>query len=546
MKKAGWLLLLLFTGLATLSAQSLSRQVSLHYDNEPIDLILIDISRKYAVRFIYSSDFVPVHERASVDGEEIELREALDQLFANTPIVYVDVSGNIVLKADPKKQPPGIGQRPTPVEPAPLIEPRPRDTRITFGPPLEPIGRPELHVQSGGSFVREWDLEKFRLPTEAEVAAGKKLETYRRLAQVSLLPYIGTNAERSDEMTNNFSFNLLWGTNGGVEGMEIGGFVNHITQNVTGVQVAGFGNFVEGEITGTQVSGLFNIGSGPMTGVQVGGLFNRSGATQAVQVAGLFNLSDDIHGVQVSALFNVARGAADAVQAAGLFNASNGPTKTQISGLFNRAGDISVGQVSPLLNIARRVEGFQIGLINVADTIRGTPIGLLNLIRHGYNRVELGSGEALHANLGLKLGAYTFYNIFHFGLRWEERLSETEALNQQNASKSWALGYGLGTTIGVGPRTLINVEVVSLHVNEREGWTRALNQLNQLRLTFDWRAGQRTSFFAGPTGNLMLSKRTDAEGVLIGSTLAPYALHEGVKGKTQTQMWVGLNAGVRF
>ena len=39
---------------------------------------------------------------------------------------------------------------------------------------------------------------------------------------------------------------------------------------------------------------------------------------------------------------------------------------------------------------------------------------------------------------------------------------------------TWALGYGFGTAITFSPRTLMNIEAIAMHVNEREAWTNDL------------------------------------------------------------------------
>ena len=546
MKYTGLLIgIFLLLGSHWLGAQPAGLVLTLRYQDEPLGQVLQDISRRYPVRFVYSSELVPVDQRVRVHVQDQPLSGALDALFASTPIVYTNINGNIVLRSDPGKPERRLGMKLPPPEPVPLIDPREIEARLSFQPVM-PLGRKELRQLPGGNAVWEVDLEKFRLPTEAEMALGDDLEDYRRLAQVSLLPFIGTNAERSDQMTNNISLNLLWGANGGVDGMEVGGFMNYIKNDVRGVQVAGLGNMVGGAITGTQVSGLFNVSDNQMTGVQVGGLFNLAGETDAVQVGGVFNVTRDFAGVQVGGLFNVAAGPADGLQVAGLFNAAQGDVKSQVSGLVNLAGDVKAGQISTLLNVGKKVDGFQIALINVADSVSGIPIGLLNIVRKGYNRVELSTGEALYGNLGLKLGARSFYNIFHFGLRWGEPSAGQAPVSQQNASVTWGLGYGLGTAIRLGERSLFNVEAVSLHLNEREGWTKELNLLNQLRLTFDWQAGRSASFFAGPSGNVLVSKRRDTEGNLRGSSIAPYTLGEDFSGSASVQLWVGINAGVRF
>lgn len=252
----------------------------------------------------------------------------------------------------------------------------------------------------------------------------------------------------------------------------------------------------------------------------------------------------DFAGVQAAGLFNIAAGEADGLQAAGLFNYSGGTAKTQVASLFNKAGDVKGAQASLLFNAAGKVEGFQFGLVNVSDTISGLPLGLLNIVRRGYNRLEVSANDALFANAGLKLGARSLYNIFHIGARWDDVPANSGARRM-----SWGLGYGLGSAISLNPRLLLNIEAVAMHINEQESWTRQLNLLNQLRFTLDFHHPEkRTSFFAGPVANVLVSRVRDDDTGRIGSRVIrpPYSLLDETGALTNTQLWVGLQAGLRF
>jgi hypothetical protein len=348
-------------------------------------------------------------------------------------------------------------------------------------------------------------------------------------------------------MTNRVSVNLLWGRNGGVEGLEIGGLMNSIRNDVNGIQIAGLGNTVGDDVFGTQAAGLFNVARDSMIGVQGAGLFNITGQGSAVQGAGLFNIAGhDFAGVQVAGLFNIAGQNSRAVQTAGLFNVSGGKTRLQISPLFNIAKDVNNGQLSSIINVARRVKGVQIGLINVADTVSGVTIGLLNLVRQGYNRVEISASESFFGNLAFKIGVKPFYNIFYLGARISEVPNSNNNGEAAIKELTWGLGYGIGTAFKLGKRTLSNLELISIKVNEREGWTRPLHQLHQFRCLFDWRLGRRLSVYMGPTANLLVSSRRDPEQGLGSSELVPMALYDKVDAKKRSQGWIGLNAGIRL
>lgn len=550
MRNARVLLLLAFMVVAAGGfTQDLNRRVSFHYDNEPLGQVLSDLSSYYHVRFAYSSSIVPLDHpiNASVSNKPLGL--ALNNIFDPTPVVYRIIDGQVVLKVDA-----GRDQRTGQIQTIPI----PRTIRQTS--PIYPQRGVEeelakirekqrlpdkiqdrytqVETSAGGNQIVEFDPGKFRLPTVTDDPDPGYFDSNHRLAQISIMPFLSTNLERQDEIINNVSVNLFWGKNGGVEGLEIGGFFNHITQDVTGIQIAGLGNTVRGKVLGTQVAGLFNV---------------NGDTTQGVQVAGLFNVTrNDFTGVQVASLFNTSSGKADGIQVSGLFNTSRGKTRTQISGLFNVAGDVSGGQISPLFNKGKKVGGMQIGLINIADSISGIPIGLINIIKKGYNRVEFSGNDALYANFALKFGAKSFYNIILLGARWDDLNITTPGVNggePQTVSgtyMSWGLGYGIGTAITLGSRSLLNIEASAMHINETEDWTSTLNLLNQLKLTFDIRVGRRTSIFAGPVGNLMISKLQDPETGVIGSRIPSNTLYDETTNGTNVKAWVGFTAGIRF
>lgn len=541
------------------AAQSLQQRVTFQYANKRLEYVLTDISKNYDVNFTYSSNFIPVDKKISAAAKDEQLYVALDRMFLSMGVVYKEIGSQVVLKMGNNFKPEGLSQintLPKKIKQTSPIYPLTAQEQYIAnlmkkekGQSVTTIEKSKIEKVSGGDSVFEANIEEYKL---APLEIKQEEEDFLRLAQVSILPFVGTNALRSNEMTNNVSFNLFWGTNGGVDGMEVGGFVNSIKYNVNGLQMAGLGNTVGGNVVGTQAAGLFNATKGSVQGVQAAGLFNLSGEAKAVQGAGLFNIaSGDFVGVQAAGLFNIAGGKADGVQISSLFNIAGGKTKAQFSSFFNVAKDVEVGQVSTFLNIGRKVSGFQIALINVADSTSGIPIGLLNIIKKGYNRVEISAGEALLANFALKLGARSFYNIFHLGARWDDVTNPSATTGGTDPASSetityvtWALGYGIGTTIGFGKRTLLNVEAVTMHVNEQEQWTDELNMLNQFRLLFDVRTGRHTSLFAGPVGNLMVSK-LEREGV-IGSMIMPYTQFDETTADTNVKMWVGFNAGIRF
>jgi len=547
------ILLLLSSNIATAQYDMLSTEVTFKYEKTRVKDALDDISKNYKVKFSYSSSVVNVRQRVSAQVENVPLSVGLDELFRKTQIVYSRIGQHIVLRTNPDKR---IGQTknkkqeelpekdfPTEEEPPAVLvkleEPEPEETR----PPTDsiisldmPDTRPVNQIGEMHPFDETLlNFEKWR--TQAEYAW--KPTDDKRLAQVSLLPQIGTNTEASPAVTNNLSMNLLWGVNGGVDGIELGTVMNTVNKDVKGFQMAGFGNRVGRNVTGTQVGGIFNKNDGMTRGLQAAGIINLTNNVQAAQAAGAVNWAKgNVSGFQASGLMNRAGGDAQALQAAGLINISKGKTKAQISGLFNKAGDVEYMQIGGLLNISTgHVRGLQLGLINISDTVSGVPIALINIVKRGYNKFEIYGSESLHGNLQFKLGASAFYNIFHIGAQ----------VPPGDGSFVWGLGYGIGTVTKVTPNTHLNWELMAIQINENEGWTNTLNSIGQFRFLLNHQLGRSVGFFLGPTANVMVSQLRNPETGEIRSPVVPYTLiDEDLDTKTNLKAWVGINAGFRF
>ncbi|AEE50215.1 STN domain-containing protein [Haliscomenobacter hydrossis] len=564
--------------IASLPGQNLARKVSFSYNRIPLKRVLDDVSADFDVYFVYSPEYIPITQPVSVSVSNVALSEALDKLFDPLPIAYKPIGGQIVLRPVEKNPPPRITNKTIPKEidqqsplyadprmeeiiaerkkrwagSSPTISGRPTPQQLNQSATskktedLQATRFEPIIIESTASIEEEVAAPVFVSSTADTLSVVEKKKPVSRLAQISLLPFLGTNFTESARMTNRVSVNLLWGRNGGVEGLEIGGLMNSIRNDVHGIQIAGLGNTVGDDVFGTQASGLFNVARDSLIGIQGSGLFNILGQGYAVQGAGLFNVANhDFAGIQAAGLFNVAGRDSRAVQLAGLFNVSGGKSRLQVSPLFNVAKDVENGQVSAIINVARRVNGVQIGLINVADTVKGVTIGLLNLVRQGYNRVEISASESFYGNLAFKIGVKPFYNIFYLGARISE--SNNSSNNGENIKElTWGLGYGIGTAFNLGKRTLSNLELISIKINEREGWTKPLHQLHQFRWLFDWRLGRRMSIYMGPTANLLVSSRKDPELGTGGSELVPKTLYDKVDANKRSQGWIGFNAGIRL
>jgi hypothetical protein len=310
---------------------------------------------------------------------------------------------------------------------------------------------------------------------------------------------------------NKFSFNILGGYNGGVNGLEIGGLYNITNRNVQYVQVAGLFNIVGGHAEGVQIAGLFNKDSS-VRGFQVGGIFNQTMKAQGFQVGGLVNRTDSMRGFQVAGI-------------------SNHTVKTlgfQVGGIVNRNDTMQGFQVGAV-NLNHKFKGVQIGVINIADTIEGIPIGLINLGKGGINNLSMSYNEMGIPLLSYKSGNPKLYNIVTAGGSLDMK------------EKAFAFGYGLGKEIPAGKIFYIDPELTSLFFWNGNRAKQNISARLQLNLQFN--ISKSFSFYAGPAVTALYSR--------------PGAIPNGYKADLSNGMhifsiaknitgWLGWNVGINL
>ncbi len=402
-------------------------------------------------------------------------------------------------------------------------------------------------------------------PLYAQNEGDDPVET--RPFQLSIFPFIGTEGIYSHNYIYNMSINLFAGFTGGVDGVELGGFININRYSMSGIQVSGFGNIVNGEVEGVQMAGFLNVSNSFTEGVQGSGFINvvNSGArilqgsgfgniingdASGIQAAGFGNvINGDAEIIQASGFGNAARGSVTGLQAAGFGNVAGGNLNglqaagfgnvtgrkirgIQAAGFGNISNEVEGIQMAGFLNVARNVKGMQIGFINVADSIDGIPLGFLSIVRDGYRKLELSAGDAMNLNLGFKIGVRRFYNIFSAGTHFT------------GGNSVYSLGYGIGSEFYLPDNRFINAEIHTHQLFRDRLWDEHLNALNQLKITYAINLNERWQFFAGPVLNFQVTRLDTEEDSRIDT--APYSLLEFSCRNTETTVWLGVNAGLRF
>ncbi|MCP4442755.1 MAG: hypothetical protein GY810_27940 [Aureispira sp.] len=625
------LTLAILLSFGVLSAQELNNTatVQMRFEKEPLGDVLNQIKQQYGVQFSYGNDHINPNQSISFESEGKTLEATLQQLFKENNLAYMKVGNQFMLK-------PGIQetvgqtdsktyrrqkrqqQRKERIEQRDLKHQETLERKTLFdtdlyseisnnmvgslgpmeGAAIEPAQdfRADLATNNidplTANTVRQISTDSVEPEEEDYIPEAPQKTLVKNIAQFSVVPMLGTTGGDFDR-SHNFSFNLFWGINGGVNGFEIGGLGNTIKRHVNGFQVAGLFNTVGGNVKGMQVGGLFNTTKGVVSGAQMASFWNIGKTVSGAQVAGITNISKNLNGFQVAGLCNfgadvkglqvaglcnfangqlwggqiaglgnIAWGGKYAIQVAGLFNKS-AKAQFQVAGIFNTAQEVQGFQMSTInkahnlkglqfgvintakevygaqigvINTSKRTRGVMIGLINVTDSLQGFPIGLINIVRkNGYNRFEIAASDAMYVNTSLKFGPKFMYHIVQAG--W--------SMNNSN-EHSWAIGLGLGARIPINDRFHLNTEIISSHVNEGEFFTTRLNLLNQFKLTLDIKISKKISFFFGPTYNAMVSQKYNETTQTYGSNIMPYTFFDQTSSNTNLKMWVGGTAGFRF
>lgn len=314
-----------------------------------------------------------------------------------------------------------------------------------------------------------------------------------RYAQLSFFTPLSTNGIGGQKFKHNFSFNIIQGFNGAVEGFEFGGVLNIDKGYVKGGQFAGVSNIIGGELNGFQGAGVLNV-SKTVNGFQGAGVANVAfqnikgfqGAgvmnvalkqTQGFQGAGVINVSlKDMHGIQAAGVSNVSLGKSHGAQFAGVLNITNEHNGAQIG----------------LLNVSKKINGLQIGLVNLADTIDGVAIGLLSFSRNGIFDVDFSTNNLFTFNAAIRLGGPSVHNIFTFGT---SPLADTIV---------YGYGIGIGGEIPLN-KFYLDIDAITwdIHKDQFEfNYNDGIHINNQLRVTPGFRINKFISFYAGPVLNV--------------------------------------------
>lgn len=413
--------------------------------------------------------------------------------------------------------------------------------------------------------------------------SGDTIDYETRPFQMTFMfPPFSTNGFDNANIVNNLSLNLFTGLSGGVDGIELGGFINVDRFYVKGFQGAGFGNTVGGFVDGAQFAGFYNVVGGNVRYVQGAGFLNATGGNQfglqgagfsnavggdlfgfqgagfcnvvggkvsGIQGAGFCNVAGDtVVGIQGAGFINVAGAYDQGIQGAGFGNiAGPGKVNVQGAGFFNIADEIEGVQAAGFFNRAGYVKGVQAaGFLNICDSIDGVPIAFISIVKHdGYRKFEISASETEYVSIAYKMGVKRLYTIYTVGKPF-------------GPSSRWMYGAGLGSQFTLSEKSFLNLELTHHQElwmgDDRSPWffyQRQYNGYTQLNPSFGMSLGNVADFFIGPTLNVAVAANVDPsyDYYIPWDPIAPtfafdrtYHSHMDVN----VAIWVGLKGGLRF
>ncbi len=286
--------------------------------------------------------------------------------------------------------------------------------------------------------------------------------------------------------SNNFSFNILYGLNGGVNGAEIGSILNYNRGEVKGFQLSGVSNINTGYSKGFLLSGVSNICMDSTTGVFVSGVLNYSEQnSKGFQLATTNFAANEFKGFQL--------------------------------GVFN---------------YAKKLNGVQIGVFNyLSDGEKALPIGLFSIVKNGHYEFELTGGEVIYSNLNYKMGVERFYTIFKAGY------------SSYKNNPVYSFGLGFGGNISVSEKQKISVDLSCNQVVYNNNWDSGkLNFLNKTDVNYKYCVSEKFSLLIGPSFNVYLTEeKVDGE---YGTLNIPHTIYTNEGTSSKLSMWLGINAGL--
>jgi len=410
-----------------------------------------------------------------------------------------------------------------------------------------PINSKSINWTYTNKELKDIGVVHLMVPKEALYVSNNLNVSETKFAQISFVPFWGTNYLTSGLVTNKLSLNILAGYAANVKGVELGGLANIIRQNMNGVQVSGLINMIGKDVNGLQIAGVINTNLGNMHGIQISGTINKvKGKIDGMQVSGLMNIAaakslDSLKtsgwNGQFSGGFNLHGGDQTNLQISGLYNQANSCSGLQVTGGINIVKGTTNGlQLSSIFNHTDKLRGVQIALINHADTIEnGFPIGLVNIIKNGYQKLEFSTDESFYFNAAYKTGGKALYSFLRLGV-----------------GKYLNAAYGIGITSNTKHRLSANLDLSgSALFNTDSEYDVFAGDLYRAQLGLNYKVSKHITLTTGPSYNFC-SPNKEQSNINNPSISAKNSIYFGnyyldkAINTRKSQFWFGWQMGLRF
>lgn len=319
------------------------------------------------------------------------------------------------------------------------------------------------------------------------IFSQKSDNTKTKKAQVTFTFPIGSNGIDAIRYSNNFSFNILYGLNGGLNGVEIGSILNYNKGKVKGFQLSGVSNINSGYSKGLLLSGVANICNDSSSGIFVSGVLNYAiQNSKGLQFAPVNISENEFNGFQI-----------------GVFNSAN------------------------------KIKGVQFGIINyLNDSENALPIGLFSIVKNGYFDLEFTGGEVIFANLNYKMGVKKFYTLYKLGFSTFKN------------NPVYSLGLGFGSNISLSEKQIISIDYSMNQIIFNNKFDSNLNLLHKFDFNYKHNISNIISLLIGPSFNIYHTKEV-VDGYY-GTLKIPYSIYTNQGLNNKLFMWIGINAGLSF
>jgi len=588
------LFLFFFSGFSFAQNDLLQKRITLAAQKEPLENVLITITKQTGVRFSYNSQLMNPKREVTVNVQNKTIKEVLPKILPST-VSYKKIGEHIVLLPKKEEKPNSLSSKTIPmVEEKNLLfsEEKVSDGVLT---PSDEKGLDTVKIVKKNTFpdngkITDNCLDSINLTKEENMKAQiaglilavaavntpvaaqdtvyivrdtlqtENVQNIENKQQITCKPLhltffypLGTGFVKSSEKCYHLSVNILGGVTGQLKGLGVASLFNISRYAVMGMQTAGLFNLSGVKNTdihslNAQFAGIFNhtqkgksvqfagvFNSGDTAYLQAGGIFNIAHKSYA-QFAGVFNIANTTD-AQVAGIFN--QGDSAHFQAAGIWNVAK-QTKCQLAGIANIAQK-SYCQIAGIVNITKK-GGFQMGLINVRDTADGISLGLINIVKKG-GILEAGieAGEFVHTALTFRSGVPRLYSILSLGYNYTDNL--------------FTVGSGLGTSFNLIGNLGLNLELTytTLYNTKNVRFGRKFAELVQLKPVLNYRFAKHFKIYAGPSFNLFIQRyNININPELVNSlkVKAPYSLyHRNIKGRggyDTLDFWIGVVGGIKF